>query len=168
MGVFLSYGTARGHTLIDRELYLPLDWCDDRERGQAAHIPETVRFQTKPELAIQMLARLCDAGQPSAWVVADTVYGSNLDLRNWCEQHQYAYVLAVACDEPVGIVTPDGQRRLVEVREVEALVLQESDWQRLSMSEGTNGPRLWRLWPGCPSCTSGKTMDGTLSSSAAA
>src|SRR6266567_9076057 len=31
VGVFLSYVTAKGHTLIDRELYLPLDWCEDRD-----------------------------------------------------------------------------------------------------------------------------------------
>ena len=143
VGVFLSYVTAQGHTLIDRELYLPLDWCEDRERCHAAHIPDVVRFQTKPELAIQMLARLCDAGLPIAWVVADSVYGGNLDLRTWLEAHEYPYVLAVACDEPVGIVTPDGVRRRVEVREVATLVLQEHDWQRLSMSEGTKGPRLF-------------------------
>jgi SRSO17 transposase len=149
VGVFLSYVTAKGHSLIDRELYLPLDWCEDRERCQAAHIAETVRFQTKPELAIQMLARICAAGLPIAWVVADSVYGGNLDLRNWCEQHQYSYVLAVACDEPVGIVTPDGSRRRVEVREVEALLLDQQDWQPLSMSEGTKGPRLFD-WAAVP------------------
>src|SRR5215470_10288360 len=55
VGVFLSYITARGHTLIDRELYMPQDWCEDRERCQAAGIPESVRFQTKPELARGML-----------------------------------------------------------------------------------------------------------------
>jgi SRSO17 transposase len=121
VGVDLSYVTARGHTLIDRELYLPLDWCEDRDRCQAAGIPESVRFQTKPELAIQMLKRIDEAGCPIAWVVADTVYGGNLDLRTWLQAHAYPYVLAVACDEPVGIVTPDGRRRRVEVREVEAL-----------------------------------------------
>ncbi len=143
VGVFLAYVTGRGHSLIDRELYLPLDWCEDRERCRAAHIPESVRFQTKPELAIQMLKRMEEAGCPIAWVVADTVYGGNLDLRTWLEAHGYAYVLAVACDEPVGIVTPDGQRRRVEVRDVEALVLHEQEWQRLAMSEGTKGPRLF-------------------------
>lgn len=143
VGVFLSYVTVRGHCLIDRELYLPLDWCEDRDRCRAAHIPEAVRFATKPELAIQMLGRMEQAGCPIAWVVADTVYGGNLDLRTWLEAHAYPYVLAVACDEPVGIVTPDGVRRRVQVREVEALVLQESDWQRLSLSEGTKGPRLF-------------------------
>ena len=143
VGVFLTYVTARGHTLIDRELYLPLDWCEDPERCRAAHIPESVRFRTKPELAIQMLGRIDEADCPIAWVVADTVYGSNLDLRTWLEAHGSPYVLAVACDEPVGIVTADGQRRRVEVRDVEALLLQEHDWQRLAMSEGTKGPRLF-------------------------
>jgi SRSO17 transposase len=149
VGVFLTYVTARGHTLIDRELYLPLDWCEDRERCQAAHIPESVHFQTKPELAIQMLERMQEVGCPMAWVVADTVYGGNLDLRTWLQAHGYHYVMAVACDEPVGIVTADGQRRRVEVREVEALLLQEQDWQRLSMSEGTKGPRLF-YWVSLP------------------
>jgi SRSO17 transposase len=102
-----------------------------------------VRFQTKPELAIQMLGRIDEAGCPLAWVVADTVYGGNLDLRTWLEAHGYPYVLAVACNEPIGIVTPDGQRRRVQVCEVEALRLHAHDWQRLSMSEGTKGPRLF-------------------------
>ena len=149
VGVFLSYVTTRGHTLIDRELYLPLDWIEDPARCRAAHLPESVRFQTKPELAIQMLKRMDEAGCPIAWVVADTVYGGNLDLRNWLEAHAYHYVLAVACNEPVGIVTPDGQRRRVQVCEVEALLLHQQDWQRLSMSEGTKGPRLfdWAVVP---------------------
>ena len=143
VGVDLSYVTAKGHTLIDRELYLPFDWTEDPQRCQEAGIPASVRFQTKPELAVQMIERIFQAHIPIAWVVADTVYGGNLDLRSWLEVHDYPYVLAVACDEPVGIVTPDGRRRWVEVREVEALLLHEQDWQRLSMSEGTKGPRLF-------------------------
>ena len=138
-----SYVTARGHSLIDRELYLPFDWIEDPDRCRAAGIPETVRFQTKPEQAVRMIERIGLAQIPISWVVADTVYGGNLDLRTWLEGHAYAYVLAVACDEPVGILTPEGERRQVEVREVEALLLEEQDWQRLSMSEGTKGPRLF-------------------------
>jgi hypothetical protein len=58
VGVFLCYVTLRGHSLIDRELYLPLDWCEAPDRRRAAAIPEAVRFQTKPELAMQMMERL--------------------------------------------------------------------------------------------------------------
>src|SRR5713226_9998534 len=81
VGVFLSYVTAAGHTLIDRELYLPQDWCQDAARRQAAHIPEGVRFATKPELARSMVQRAQEAGLPIRWVVADTVYGHSPDLR---------------------------------------------------------------------------------------
>jgi len=128
VGVFLAYVTAKGHTLIDRELYLPLDWTEDHDRCQAAGIPESVHFQTKPELARCMLARLWNAQVPIAWVVADTVYGSNLDLRTWLEDRGYPYVLAVACNEPVGIMTPDGVRRRVEAEQVETFLLHAQDW----------------------------------------
>lgn len=111
VGVFLSYVTSQGHSLIDRELYLPADWINDRERCQEAGIPESVRFQTKPELAVQMIERLWRAQVPIVWVVADTVYGGILDLRTWLEAHEYSYVLAVACNEPVAFETSTGRRR---------------------------------------------------------
>jgi SRSO17 transposase len=142
VGVDLSYVTAQGHSLIDRELYLPFDWTADPKRRQEADIPEACRFQTKPELAVQMLERLHQAHLPISWVVADSVYGGNLDLRAFLEAHGSPYVLAVACDEPVGILTADGRRQRVEVREVEALLLDAHEGPRLSMSEGTKGPRL--------------------------
>ena len=144
VGVFLAYVSAKGYTLLDRELYLPLRWIEDRERCRQAGIPESVGFQTKCEQARKMIARVRQAQIPIRWVVADTVYGSNLDLRTWLETCGYSYVLAVACDEPIGIQTPRGRRR-VQVAEVEALCLQQQDWQRLSMSQGTKGPR-WFDW----------------------
>ena len=143
VGVFLSYITPRGHTLIDRELYLPQDWTADPARCRQAGIPDTLPFRSKPDLAIQMLSRLHHAHVPLGWVVADSVYGGHLELRTWREAHQYAYVGAVACDEPVVLATPDGAVRRVEVRDVPALVLTASSWQRLAMSEGTKGPRLF-------------------------
>src|SRR5260370_29286389 len=148
VGVFLWYVRAKGHTLIDRELYLPLAWCEDRDRCRAVGIPESLRFQTKPELAQKMIERIFQAQIPISWVVADTVYGGNLDLRNWLETHQYPYVLAVPCNEPVGFQPPSGRRRQ-EAAFVETFGLHDGDWQHLSMSEGTKGPRLfdWAIVP---------------------
>ncbi len=146
VGVFLSYVSQKGHTIIDRELYLPKEWIDDPERCRQAGIPEETRFRTKCELAQLMVERLWEARIPFAWVVADTVYGGNLDLRTWLETHGYSYVLAVACDEPVGIQTTSGRKRMTVA---EALSFHPPDWQRLSMSEGTKGPRLfdWAVMP---------------------
>jgi SRSO17 transposase len=148
VGVFLSYVSPKGHSLIDRELYLPKDWIDDAERCREAGIPQTVRFQTKCELAQRMIERLYNAGIPFAWVVADSVYGGNADLRTWLEAHQYSYVLGVACDEVVGVQTPEGRKRMT-VAQAEAFLLQADDGQRLAMSQGTKGPRLyeWALLP---------------------
>jgi len=148
VGVFLSYVSSKGHTLIDRELYLPKEWIDDPGRRREAGIPEAIVFRTKCELAQQMIERLWKAKIPFDWVVADSVYGGNLDLRLWLEAHGYSYVLAVACDEPVGIRTPEGRKRMT-VAEAEALLLHSQDWQRLSMSCGTKGPRLfdWAVIP---------------------
>src|SRR5712691_7941483 len=50
VGVFLSYISSRGHTLLDRELYLPRHWLADRARCEKVGIPETVGFPTKREL----------------------------------------------------------------------------------------------------------------------
>src|SRR2546423_11457024 len=80
VGVFLSLVTAAGHTLIDRELYLPVDWTTDPARCREAGIPEHVPFRTKPQLAVLMLDRLKLAQVSIAWVVADSVYGSNPEL----------------------------------------------------------------------------------------
>jgi SRSO17 transposase len=86
VGVFLSYISPLGHTLLDRELYLPRHWIEDRQRCEEAGIPETVGFQTKCELARRMMERLHQAHVSIEWVVADTVYGNNLDLRTWRRQ----------------------------------------------------------------------------------
>jgi len=142
VGVFLSYISHLGHTLLDRELYLPRHWVEDRSRCEEAGIPDTVRFQTKCELARQMMERLHQAQIPIDWVVADTVYGNNLDLRTWLEDHGYWHVLAVANTEQIGIMTADGPK-LVTVKQAEQLLVKPQDWQRLSVRTGTKGPLLF-------------------------
>ncbi len=148
VGVFLSYISPLGHTLLDRELYLPRHWVEDRQRCEEAGIPETVRFQTKCELARRMMERLHNAQVPIDWVVADTVYGNNLDLRTWLEEQGYWYVLAVANTEQIGIMTPDGPR-LMTVKQAEQLLVKVQDWQCLSVRTGTKGPLLfdWACLP---------------------
>jgi SRSO17 transposase len=42
IGVFLCYAGRRGSAFIDRELYVPKAWTDDRVRCEAAGIPGSV------------------------------------------------------------------------------------------------------------------------------
>ena len=68
IGVFLTYASAEGRTLLDRELYLPRVWVDDLERRREAGVPEKVAFRTKPQLARRMLERALESGVPFGWV----------------------------------------------------------------------------------------------------
>ena len=103
LGVFLSYTTPAGHTLLDRELYVPKSWTNDPERCRQADVPAGTRFATKPALAMRMLWRTLDGGVKAEWVLGDSVYGSHRPLRTGLEERSQAYALAVACKEQVEV-----------------------------------------------------------------
>jgi SRSO17 transposase len=85
MGVFVAYASQRGHALLERELYRPAEWTNDRERCRSAGIPDDWDVATKPQLAQQMLARAFAAGMPAPWVTGDSVYGHARPLRLWLD-----------------------------------------------------------------------------------
>ena len=72
IGVFAADVSHKGHAFIDRALYLPKAWTSAPVRMQAAHVPDTAAFATKPALAAMMIGRAIDAGVPFAWVAADS------------------------------------------------------------------------------------------------
>jgi len=138
VGVFLAYAAPDGsRALIDRELYLPRKWAEDRVRCRAAGIGDEVPFATKPQLARVMIGRAIEAGVPFSWVAGDEVYGGNPGLREWLETEKISYVLAVACDEMIAV--PAGLRRADAL----AALVPAAGWQRLSCADGSKGPRLY-------------------------
>lgn len=139
IGVFLAYVTDRGHTLVDRELYLPEHWLKDPERCHSAGIPQDKRFATKPELARAMLERALRAGLRPAWTVGDEVYGRDGELRRFLESHSQRYVLAVASNTYAW----RGMKQVTAGRVLEEVEKQE--WTKLSAGAGAKGPR-WYDW----------------------
>lgn len=145
VGVFLTYTTKVGHTLVDRELCLPRSWTGDTARCARAGVPEDTGFATKPALASRMILRALDAGVPAQWVAADEVYGGNPTLRSDLEKRQIGYVLAVACDHRV--ITATGTHRADEL----VARLPKRAWQRLSAGKGAKGHRFYDwAWIGLP------------------
>lgn len=141
IGVFLTYATPQGHVLLDRELYLPREWADDRARRQEAGVPDDVAFATKPELARQMLARARAAEVSAAWVTGDSIYGGDRRLRMWLEQQGQPFVLAVTSQEPL-LAVLDG--RLGQPRaDAIAAAIPPTAWRRLSAGDGAKGPRRY-------------------------
>ncbi len=143
IGVFLGYASPLGHTLLDRELYLPQEWTEDRTRGRHAGIPDERRFATKPQQACQMLERALRAGVPAKWVTGDSVYGDDRRLRVWLEAQPHAYVLAVSGKEYVWLAWQQRQVKTI------LAALPEDGWARLSAGEGAKGPR-WYDWRWLP------------------
>jgi SRSO17 transposase len=95
VGVFLAYASATGAAFVDRALYLPQEWTEDRGRRTEAGIPEETEFATKIELAQRMLARAFDAGVPARWVVGDAFSGRSHELRRWLEEQGRSYALMI-------------------------------------------------------------------------
>lgn len=145
IGVFCAYRSAKGQTLVDRELYLPRDWIADRPRCRAVSVPDEVEFATKPELAQRMLTRTLEAGLPARWVTADEVYGSDARFRAFLQRRGLSYVVAISCQSHM---YHQGLRTRVDEH---AAAFGKRMWKRLSCGPGTKGERLyeWAVvsWP---------------------
>jgi SRSO17 transposase len=135
VGVFLAYASRYGHALIDRELYLPRTWAEDRDRCHAASIPEQAEFVTKPRQAQAMIARAVAAGVPFAWFTADETYGQAKYLQAWLEDQDIWHVMAIRCSDTLTMA--EGERR------ADGLIaaVPSRSWQRISAGAGAHGPR---------------------------
>lgn len=162
VGVFLTYYSSGGYTFLDRRLYLPQEWCNDGERRQEAKVPEKVAFQTKAELALQMLEHAWAQGVPMTWVTADEIYGDDTQMRDAVAGAGKRYVFAVSTNTAVwrerpALVAPtkgktgrprtklrlaDGAPQWEAVAGVVA-TLPERAWKRFAVGQGEKGPRLY-------------------------
>jgi SRSO17 transposase len=84
-----------------------------------------------------MITRALDAGVPASWVAGDEVYGADPKLRACLERRGIGYVLAVACDHPVGAA--GGTWR------ADALLRRgpARAWQCISAGQGAKGHRYY-------------------------
>ena len=137
IGVFLTYASEKGHAPIDRRLYIPEDWFADPIRCQKAGIPETVKFQTKPKMALEMIQEATMAGVSYRWVTGDCVYGDYRGIRLWLEKEQKSYVLCISGKEYVQM----GWDR-VSVSSV-LKKLDEDKWFEASCGNGSKGARIY-------------------------
>lgn len=138
IGVFLGYASCWGQGLLDRTLFIPQDWSEDRRRCRQAGIPDEMVHQPKTALAQRMLERALDHGITARWVTGDAVYGDGFRLRRMLEERRQGYVLAVSRKAYTwqGVA----QRPVGEL--LESLTGKTGmNWTRLSAGAGSQGPR---------------------------
>ncbi len=137
IGVFLTYAGSKGHAPIDRRLYIPQDWHEDSPRCRKAGVPETVKFQTKPQMALEMIQEATAAGVSYRWVTGDCVYGDYSILRLWLEEARKCYVLCVSGKDYVW-------QGFEQVRVSNIMnTLPDDGWFEASCGDGSKGERVY-------------------------
>jgi SRSO17 transposase len=133
-----TYSTERGHALVGSRLYVPAEQLADPATRIRMGIPADLRFATKPELGLALLAECVSAGVSVPWCTADAVYGRDRNLRRYCERQGIGYVLGVPCSfqvtlNPVTMLRVDAALTLVD----------HQAWQVVSCGPGSKGERRY-------------------------
>ena len=140
-------------------LYLPEVWAHDKKRRKATGIPPEIRFQTKPEIALQQIRTALDREIPTAPVLADAAYGNDTGFRDGITELGLLYVVGIQSSvsvwkpgqaplpkrkwkgigRPTKLLRRDGQHNPLAVREL-AMSLPASAWKTVRWREGTRKP----------------------------
>ena len=133
IGVFLTYASTKGHSAIDRRLYIPKEWAENKERRAEAGVPEDLKFQTKPEMALEMIKEATAAGMPYKWVTGDCAYGDYDEMRKWLEENGKCYVLNIS------------RKEYIDNESIEAIMskLPSDGWFETSCGDGSKGERIY-------------------------
>ena len=109
VAVSLSVATHQGSLPVAYRLYLPKAWADDPARRAIAGVPDDVRFQTKPEIALQQLRQAVADGVPPGVALMDPAYGNDSKLRAGISELGLAYVAGI---QPTTMVWRPGEAPL--------------------------------------------------------
>ena len=161
IGVFLGYATARGHALVDGQLWLPRVWTDDPARCRRAGVPEDVLaagYQRQADLGLALLRQARTTGALlGRWVTADEAFGQVPAFRDALDATGEWYVVEVPCTMPVFTaaprtepvpLAPGAPPRLVTIQpaaqpvQAIATALPDTQWTTLTVADGAQGPRV--------------------------
>jgi SRSO17 transposase len=148
VGVYLAYAAQGGAALVDRRLYLPHEWCQSGRR-KLGHVPQEVRFQTRQEIALDLLKKV-GPRLPHSFVVGDEEFGRPTWFRKELGRLGKRYVLEVPSNTVIRdleAVPPKprfdrGSLPVTPFRRVDAWAKKQpaSKWTRLKIRDTQKGP----------------------------
>jgi SRSO17 transposase len=133
--VNLTYAERTVAWPLATRLYLPERWANDAERRTKAHVPDAVRFQTKAELALDLLDWALAQGLPFAAVTSDADDGDQPFFLDQLEQRELRCVMPVRRDFTVRASLEQAPQR------ADALVSAQAKraWRTIGWREGSKG-----------------------------
>jgi SRSO17 transposase len=158
VAVSLSVTTNCSSLPIAFRLYLPEVWANDVKRRKEAGVPESIAFQTKPQIALQQIRQALKDEVTRAPVLADAAYGNDAGFRAGLEELKLSYVVAVQSSttawppgtgplkakrwsgqgRPPSRLRRDAQHAPLSLKEI-ALRLTAEDFHMVSWSQGSKG-----------------------------
>jgi SRSO17 transposase len=99
--------TRRAISRRGRAGYLPREWADDKARRKKAHVPASIRFKTKPQIALEQIRAALLASVPPGVALTDANYGNNSKLRQDLTGLGLSYVAAIQSTTKVRPVRED-------------------------------------------------------------
>lgn len=150
VGVFLAYAASAGYAPLDRRLYLPENWADDKVRRKKCHVPAEIKFQEKWRIALELLDRSLP-GLAHGWITGDDEFGRVSKFRADLRQRGERYVLDVPCNTLIRDLSRRrprrrhagrGRKREVPFQRVDVWAQSQpaSRWVRLTVRAGEKGP----------------------------
>jgi SRSO17 transposase len=159
VAVSLSLSTAAASLPIAWRLYLPEVWAQDKQRRKATGVPSEIRFQTKPEIALEQIRSAVQREIPTAPVLGDAGYGNDTGFRDGISELGLLYVLGIQSSvsvwppgeaplpkrkwkgigRPTKLLRRNGQHAPMSVRAL-AISLPSSDWKMVRWREGSGKP----------------------------
>src|ERR1700674_2166414 len=138
VAVTLSIANHHASLPIAYRLYLPREWSADPIRRKKAHVPASITFKTKPQIALEQIRAALLAGVAPGVVLMDAGYGNNSMLRQALTGLGLTYVAAITSTVKVRPVREDDPKPpRVSVEEL-ALSLPKRAWRTVAWREGTN------------------------------
>ncbi len=122
---------------VASRLYLPEAWAQDPQRREQAHVPDAVRFQTKAEIALDLVAQANALHVRHSAVVADAEFGDNPLFLDGLEARGELYVADLRRDFQVS-ATRSVQAPVVRAEELVA-GWRPRAWHVLRWREGSAG-----------------------------
>jgi SRSO17 transposase len=148
VGVYMGYVSRVDHALLDVRLYLPREWARDKPRRKKCGVPKEVRFQTRHQLAMEMLAEHRQS-VPHAWVAGDDEMGRSTRFRRDLDELGEQYLLAVPSnttvrdlEEKMPQASGRGRQRKAPFRQVRKWLdaFAQAAWSRIIVRDTEKGP----------------------------